>query len=192
MGVVRFLQMPNCGFIGLFWDFACLPQGADRSEAEKARFREGLQSISVLYGTFNTTVLSLQTIPKVDDEAAVEGYNSTPYKSRGWCIMEYTVATFAAYFAKSPQFLQVIDKDDAGPYNAPLGKPDMSRARKEIENNAIFTCGKADQEKVLSQLGEFQKLLKQYIMGEKMHHGLLSPAQARAAVTAARRVATVE
>ena len=37
--------MPHCTF-GVFWDYMSLPQGADRSEAEYARFKQGLATMA--------------------------------------------------------------------------------------------------------------------------------------------------
>ena len=75
------------GTIGVFWDYACLPQRPWSTSAERQRFEEGLACVDALYMHPFTHVLKMTgPVPKCDDPA---GYsNSSPYERRGWCFFE--------------------------------------------------------------------------------------------------------
>lgn len=77
----------DCGDLGLFWDFASLPQpkgGVDRTPEEKRVFGKGLKAINLLYGSPTTSVIQLKGMPEV----AFDGMNATEYDNRGWCVFE--------------------------------------------------------------------------------------------------------
>jgi hypothetical protein len=81
-------RAPAAAQFGVFWDYMSLPQGADRSEAEYARFKQGLQEMTGFYVHPNTYVLSVRTsIPRGDYE------NTRPYVQRGWCHFELRIAS---------------------------------------------------------------------------------------------------
>ena len=71
-------RAPAAAQFGVFWDYMSLPQGADRSKAEYARFKEGLAAMTGFYVHPYTRVLSMRTpIPEGDYE------NTRPYEERG-------------------------------------------------------------------------------------------------------------
>jgi len=148
---------------GLFWDLASLPQGADKTKAQTATFDRGLASISSLYASKKTTVLVLREIPKTP--ADEPGYKWTPYEQRAWCVCEYTLAGFAAYYAKKRELVQEISSDPDVKIPE-LTAPDM-RAAKEAVENASFTCGKDHQDKVMKQLQEYKDVLEKTSAGAR-------------------------
>jgi len=121
-------------------------------------FGKGLGMMSMLYGSVRTTVLILKEIlePPAGKDVT-EGYNRTPYDIRGWCIMESTVAAFAAFYANKKELLIEI-LQDAAPNNPAVFLPNLTEAEERLAT-ARFTCGKEDEERVMKQLREFNATL---------------------------------
>jgi len=67
-----------CDDMGVFWDYASLYQGDDRSEAERASFERGLCNVNLWYGHQLTTVWMLTRVPN----------GVKPYTERGWPYFE--------------------------------------------------------------------------------------------------------
>merc|ERR1712232_430210 len=80
------------GDAGLFWDFASLPQGIDRTEDQIQLFKIGLGAINLLYGAAadKSIVIKLTKMPLEDP---TNGLNLTPYEDRGWRIFENALST---------------------------------------------------------------------------------------------------
>jgi len=158
--VQQFLRSgcPDPSSWGLFWDFACLPQNPNRTPYMIEIFGKGLGMMSMLYGSVRTTVLILKEIlePPAGEEVT-EGYNRTPYDIRGWCIMESTVAAFAAFYANKKELLIEISQD-AAPNIPAVSLPNLTEAEERLAT-ARFTCGKEDEERVMKQLREFNATL---------------------------------
>ena len=82
-------------FVGLFIDFACLPQkdaNGERSAEDTAIFKRGMQAMNSLYSSSNcSTVLQIKTLPTApaDDTST---YSSRPCDSSGWCLFEESAA----------------------------------------------------------------------------------------------------
>ena len=82
--------------VGVFIDFMSLPQpstvpgaGDDRTDAEMARFKKGLNMMGDLYAHPHTIVLTMRgPVPSGDYIT-----NARPYDVRGWCFQEYRLAT---------------------------------------------------------------------------------------------------
>ena len=86
--------------LGVFWDFGSLHQhpdpsnGAMRTEAENALFKQGLGCLGTLYSHPETTVLRLTSFPdghKAEEQP--EGTNVAEYFDRGWCYTENSWAS---------------------------------------------------------------------------------------------------
>jgi len=104
--VIAFLQkfVADMGVrgVGLFWDFAGLPQkgldGSEKTEQEQEVLAEGLGAINLLYGSETTLVTQLTAMPAKKPtqchclNISAPTVNNTPYKDRGWCHFEETVA----------------------------------------------------------------------------------------------------
>jgi len=75
--------------VGVFWDFASIhqngPGGEPRSEEEQKIRKIGLRALGSLYGSKKTIVVKLTRMP--------EGCDLLPYRSRGWCFAESTLAS---------------------------------------------------------------------------------------------------
>ena len=67
-----------CDEIGMFWDYASLYQGEDRSQEEIDSFKRGLLNVNLWYGHQLTTVWMLTRVP--------DGVK--PYTERGWPCFE--------------------------------------------------------------------------------------------------------
>jgi len=81
-------KMRSLNEVGIFWDFASLPQ-PPRTKREDQAFKRGLKAIDLLYGGKMSIVVQLKDIP----EPHFEGMNSTPYNRRGWCVFEEAVSS---------------------------------------------------------------------------------------------------
>jgi len=166
--VQQFLRSgcPDPSSWGLFWDFACLPQNPNRTPYMIEIFGKGLGMMSMLYGSVRTTVLILKEIlePPAGKDVT-EGYNRTPYDIRGWCIMESTVAAFAAFYANKKELLIEISQD-AAPIIPAVSLPNLTEAEERLAT-ARFTCGKEDEERVMKQLREFNATLQ----AKKLNNG---------------------
>merc|ERR1712136_266467 len=87
-----------CDDIGMFWDYASLYQGEDRSQEEKESFQRGLLNVNLWYGHQLTTVWMLTRVP--------DGVK--PYTQRGWpcferCLSEQiTPRPFALDLGRQP------------------------------------------------------------------------------------------
>ena len=74
----------QCDF-ALFWDFASMFQGKDRTEGERALFREGLKLSNVWYGhRFN--LIWMET-------ALPSKFAGQTYDSSGWCYVEASLSS---------------------------------------------------------------------------------------------------
>lgn len=81
--------------IGVFWDFASLPQpdsDGKRTEAEDQAFKRGLKVINLLYGAKGTLVIQLKGMPEPFTDSEGNPSNGTAYNDRGWCFFEETAA----------------------------------------------------------------------------------------------------
>lgn len=151
--------------IGLFWDYASLPQKPRRGWEEEHMFKDGLAAITKFYGSlWRSTVIQVKELPSAP---AGETYNERPYSDRGWCVVEEGVARFAARNRfraansnrKQWDFPKLIDISEGVPKVPDLN--DESCSIEYIENalsNATFT-GKGDREVVTKQLREFHTIL---------------------------------
>jgi hypothetical protein len=77
--------------VGIFWDYASLPQDGDcitKTPQEKAIFNLGVSAVSELYGNSNTIVVQLTRMPQ-----GADGGGLAPFADRGWCWFEATVAS---------------------------------------------------------------------------------------------------
>lgn len=101
--------------VGLFWDFASLPQkgpnGEEKTEEEKSIFGRGLKVMGNFYASVTgTSVIQQRSInlpPGATTGFGPGEYNPTPYEGeggRGWCIFEQGVAmTVLAHLTKARQ-----------------------------------------------------------------------------------------
>lgn len=83
--------------VGVFWDFAALPQcdleGNDRTAQEEHLWQRGLRSLSALFGSTHTVVLQLTKVPEETQPLSDdEQFYRSAYLLRGWCFFECTVA----------------------------------------------------------------------------------------------------
>jgi len=121
--------------VGLFWDYAALPQKGisitltgvediEKTPEEKKIFDAGLGAINLLYGSEHTLVIQLTAMPK--DIMAPAGYleNGTPYEDRGWCYFEATISAIL----KSSFNLFDLGKAEQELFDHHADFVDMSRA----------------------------------------------------------------
>lgn len=82
--------------VGVFWDFASLPQdapdGIEKTAEERRAFKRGLHAIGLLYGDPRTLVIQLTKVPEAPQSTDGSGANLAPYEMRGWCFFEATVS----------------------------------------------------------------------------------------------------
>jgi len=85
--------------VGVFWDFASLPQRGllssvlddeELTEEERGVFKVGVGVLSVLYGGKKTLVIQLTKLPEDSEDI---GCKVEPCSARGWCFFEATVAS---------------------------------------------------------------------------------------------------
>ena len=162
---------------GIFWDYAALPQKRyvdgvweERSAADEATFKRGLNVMARLYGSFwRTTVVQHKLVPN----ATCEDYNGRAYKDRGWCCFEEGIAYLAAgkcaelshtkatlgwgRWAGGEQ-PKVLEISGAEPCVVTVTKAPTLQELERTIGNATFT-GKADRKAVMSMLREFDALL---------------------------------
>jgi len=126
-----------CDDIGMFWDYASLYQGEDRSQEEKESFQRGLQNVNLWYGHQLTTVWMLTRVP--------DGVK--PYTQRGWpcferCLSEQiTPRSFALDLGRQPnnfndRYWELVDKCGAG-RQPPVRPVDFD----EVCDRSTFTNG---------------------------------------------------
>lgn len=150
--------------VGLFWDFASLPQ-KPRTDQEDRTFKAGLAVITNFYGSlWQSTVIQLKTLPSAPDG---ETYNERQYSDRGWCVVEEGVALFAARHRsraasserKRWEFPKLVDISEGAPK-----LPDLDGERGSVEYiqaalaRATFTSS-GDREEVTQQLKGFNTML---------------------------------
>lgn len=156
----------NDGDVGIFWDFAALPQPCQdggRSEAEKKALKRGLQAINFLYGSPDSVVLQFRTFPDSPDL----DLNLRPYKERGWCVFEETISnilkpSLLLLDLGVPAALQALEKDTTTWWDiqratkrskrAPVLHPD---AMKTVLDGCVFTKGNVDRPLVEEKYREF-------------------------------------
>eukprot|EP00404_Azadinium_spinosum_P061941 CAMPEP_0180696416 /NCGR_PEP_ID=MMETSP1038_2-20121128/2962_1 /TAXON_ID=632150 /ORGANISM="Azadinium spinosum, Strain 3D9" /LENGTH=312 /DNA_ID=CAMNT_0022727883 /DNA_START=44 /DNA_END=980 /DNA_ORIENTATION=- len=146
----------DASVFALFWDWASLPQGDDRSDVQKQLFKRALPIMSFMYGSPRTTVLIVKEIPEPSED--MPKYNATPYNKRGWCIMESAVAAFVAYYTGKKELVQELHLDRA-PTSPEIYQPDLKAVERAL-TKAVFTNGKGDQERVLGQLRQFNAVFQ--------------------------------
>ncbi|EOD23090.1 hypothetical protein EMIHUDRAFT_195665 [Emiliania huxleyi CCMP1516] len=116
LAAVRRYLASGAGGVGLFWDFAALPQkdeAGHRSLADVAIFARGIEVMGSLYASITGTAVLQQrqvVVPAVQSNRPEDiqrqwlqrqmDYNERPYENRGWCLFEQGVAmTVAAHLA---------------------------------------------------------------------------------------------
>jgi len=163
--------------LGLFWDFASLPQ-RPRSATEDGQFKRGLVAMSSCYASITcTAVLQLRDVRLPASHDTQLPYNRTPYASRGWTTFEDGVSMFvvshlsAAFkvrkhvpddFVRAEQRrCKVTDISDGKieARRAELVPERQLDATLERLSRAAFT-GKGDAEMVRKMLMDFDALIK--------------------------------
>lgn len=156
---LRLRYPDNADDLGLFWDFAALPQkglSGQRTATEQVIFKRGLEAMAALYGSHNTLVLLQKALPHEPLGVAI------PYSRRGWCLFEATVSNIlkpASLRLDLEVAREALDTGDSIKFwgastakRASLYHPDTMKA---LLGEAIFTNGKEEGELVAHRYEEF-------------------------------------
>ena len=102
----------------IFWDFASIFQGADRTREQRELFTLGLRASNVWYGHAHAMTWMQPTLPEgFSALCEAEGRPCTSYEESGWCYVEASLSSLVKYKRHRIDIGMFTDKDKMFQHN---------------------------------------------------------------------------